>query len=94
MQRAGEPARQVLKNDLFDLVAGPSQPRAKQLDEFHRQRRLASHEGKKFAAVDDKDFAIGVCGGVGGPLSPVEQGDLPENLARPDQIQDRAAAIG
>src|ERR1700676_1326156 len=93
-QRAGEPARQILKNDLFDLVAGPSQPRAKQFYELHRQRWLASHKRNEFATVDDKDFTIGVRGRVGGPLSPVEQGDFPEYLTRSDQIQDRAAAIG
>src|SRR5579863_7645755 len=93
-QRAGEPARQVLKDDLFDLVAGPSQPAAKQLDELHRQRRLASHKRNEFTAVDDEDFAIGVRDRVSGSLSSVEQGDFPKNLAGPDQIQNRAAAIG
>src|SRR5487761_2475977 len=29
-QRTGEPARQILENDLFDLIAGPSQARAEQ----------------------------------------------------------------
>ena len=93
-ERAGEPARQILKNDLLDLVAGPAQPRAQQLDEFHRQRRLASHKGKKFAAVDDKNLAIGIGRGVGGPRLSIEHRHLPEDLAGADQIQNRAAAVG
>src|ERR1700739_376892 len=31
-ERTGEPARQVLQNNLVDLVAGPAQPPAKQFD--------------------------------------------------------------
>src|ERR1700739_4360050 len=31
-ERTGEPARQILKNDLFDLVPCPAHPPAKQLD--------------------------------------------------------------
>src|SRR5271154_5092517 len=56
-QRAGKPTRQVLKNDLFDLLAGPSQPHAEQFDELHRQCRLAFHERKKFAPVNDENLA-------------------------------------
>jgi hypothetical protein len=44
-QRAGKPPRKILKDDLFDLIAGPAQPPAEQFDEFHRERRLAVHEG-------------------------------------------------
>src|SRR6202022_4930399 len=57
-ERAGEPARQILKNNLLDLVAGPPNPRTQQLDEFHRKRRLASNEGKKFAAVVCKNVPM------------------------------------
>src|SRR5437016_7454647 len=35
-ERAGEPARQILKDDLFNLLAGPAQPPAKQLNKLHR----------------------------------------------------------
>ena len=66
----------------------------KQFDEFHRQRRLASHEGQEFAAVDDKNLAIGVGGGVGGPRLAVEHRDFAENLAGTDQVENRAAAVG
>src|ERR1700732_2067205 len=93
-QRAGEPAWQILKDNLCDLVAGPSQARAEQLDEFHRQLRLASHKGKKFAAVDHENFAIGIGCGIGGPCLAVEQSDLAEDLAGTDEIQNRAAAVG
>src|ERR1700733_1708452 len=36
-ERAGEPPWQVLENDLLNLVTGPPQPRAEQLDELHGQ---------------------------------------------------------
>src|ERR1700680_852176 len=91
-ERAGEPARQVLKNDLLDLIAGPAQPRAQQFDEFHRQRRLAAHERNEFAAVDDEDLAIGVGGGVGGPRLLVEERPFAKNLAGANQIQDARAS--
>ena len=93
-ERAGEPPRQVLENDLLNLVTGPPQPRAKQLDELHRQRRLASHEGNKLATVDDEYFAIGVGGSVGSPRPPIEHRDFTENLAGADQIQNRTTALG
>src|SRR5258708_15690297 len=55
---AGQPARQILKDNLFNLITGRSQPRAEQLDELHRQRRLASHKGKTIAAINDINFAM------------------------------------
>src|SRR5216683_553975 len=93
-KRAGEPAGQVLKDDLFDLVTGPPQLRAKQLDEFHRERRMASYKRKKFAAIDHKDLAIRNCRGVGCPRLPIEHRDLSDDLAGADQIKNRAAAVG
>jgi hypothetical protein len=93
-KRAGEPARQILKNDLFQLAAGPPQARAKEFDEFHRQRRLASYKGKKFAPIQDKDLAIGVCRSVGRSRQPVEQRNFPESLTCTDEIEDGAAAVG
>src|SRR5216683_4178624 len=81
---AGEPARQILKDNLFNLITGPSQPRAEQLDELHRQRRLASHKGKKIAAINDINLAIGICRRVGCPCQSIEHGDFPESLARAD----------
>ena len=94
IKRAGEPARQILQDHLFDLVAGPAQPRAQQLDELHRELGLASHKGKKFAAIDRENFAIGIRRGVGRPRLPIEHRHLSEDLAGADQIQDRVAAIG
>src|SRR5262252_3824623 len=64
-QGAGKASGQVAQDDLFQLVAGRAQSFAEQLDEFHRQRWLAAHEGKELAPVDDEKLAIGVCGGVG-----------------------------
>jgi hypothetical protein len=92
-QRAGESARQIQQDDLFDLLAGPSQPRTEQLDEFHRQRRLASHKRQEVAAVNDEDFAIGICGGVGRPPLSRKHRNLAECIACTDQIEDRAAAF-
>src|SRR6185312_15320524 len=34
-QRAGEPARQILQNDLLDLIASPAQSVAQKFDELH-----------------------------------------------------------
>ena len=93
-QRTSQPAGQILQNNLFDLIAGPPQACAKQFDQLHRQRRLASHEGNKFATVDHKKFAIGIGDDVGGPGQPIEQRDFPENLAGADQIKNRTAAVG
>ena len=92
-QRAGESARQIQQDDLFDLLAGPAQPRTEQLDEFHRKSRMASHEGQEVAAVNDEDFAFGICGGVGRPPLSGKHRNLAERLARTDQIEDRAAAF-
>src|ERR1700682_2632783 len=55
---------------------------------------MASHKRKKFAAIDDKYLAIGICRGVGGPRLPVEHRDFPEDLTGADKIENRAAAIG
>ena len=49
-QRAGQPSRQVLQDDLFDLIAGRSQPLAEQFDELHRQRGLSLHKGDEARA--------------------------------------------
>ncbi len=91
---AGKPAWQVLKNNLFDLVAGPPQLRAEQLDEFHRELRMAPHKRKKFAAIDDKYLAIGICRGVGGPRLPIEHRDFSEDLTGADKVENRTAAVG
>src|SRR6266404_575233 len=64
-QCAGQTARQVLEDDLFDLVAGPAQPRAQQFDKLHRERRLAAHKGNEFATIDDEKFAVGIGGAIG-----------------------------
>ena len=84
----------ILKDDLLDLIAGPAQPPAQQLDKLHRDRRLAAHEGNEFAPVNGEQLAIAVGRGVGRPRLPVEQRDFTENLAGADQVQDRIAAIG
>ena len=93
-QGAGKPARQILQDDLFDLVRGPAQPRTQQFDEFHRQRRLAPHEWQELAAVDDENLAIAVGGGICGPRLAIEHGDFADNLAGADQVENRAAAVG
>jgi len=92
-QRTGEAARQILKNNLFDLIACPAQPHAKQFDEFHRQLRLASYEGKEFAPINDKNLAICICRCVGSSRVPVEQRHFPKNFAGTDQVQDRTAPV-
>src|ERR1700687_3824110 len=83
----------MLKDDLSHLVTGPPQPLAKQLDELHRQRRLASHKGNKLATVDNKNLAIGICGGIASPRQAIEHRDFPENLPGTDEIQNRTAAL-
>ena len=93
-QRTGEPAGQILKNKLLDLVAGPPQLRAKQLDEFHRQRRMVSYKRKKFAAIYNKNLAVRICGSVGCPRVPIEHRDFTEDFTGADKIKNRAAAIG
>ena len=92
-QRTGQPSWQILQDNLLDLIAGRSQPLAEQFDEFHCQRRLSLHKGDEFAPVDDEEFAIAVCNGVGGAGLSVEQRDLAENFPRPNDIEDRVAAI-
>lgn len=92
-QRAGQTAGQVLQDNLLDLIAGPAQSFAKQLDELHRKRRLAAHERNELAPVNDEQLAIGVGGGIGRPRQAVEQRDLPEYLAGLDQVQNRVATI-
>jgi hypothetical protein len=59
-QRAGKSPRQILQNELLDLIACLPHPRAQQFDELHSERRLAVHEGEKVAAVNDENLAIGV----------------------------------
>jgi len=49
---AGKPAWQVLKNNLFDLVAGPPQLRAEQLDEF--SSRAPDGSAQKAKILDDR----------------------------------------
>ncbi len=92
-QRTGQPSRQILQDNLLDLIAGRSQPLAEQFDEFHRQRRLIFHKGDEFAPIDDEEFASAVCDGVGRAGLSVEQRDLAENFPRPNDIKDRVAAI-
>src|SRR5260370_4113580 len=92
-QRAGQPARQILQDELLDLLAGPAQPPTEQLDELHRERRLTSHKGQEVAAIDDINLAIGVCGCVGRPRLPVEHRNVAEHLTRTDQVEDRVAAL-
>ena len=83
-QRAGEPARQILQDHLLNLVAGPPQPHAQQLDEFHRQFRLIAHEGKKLAAIDRENFATGIRRCVGRSCLPIENRHLAEDLTGAD----------
>src|SRR5260370_19646740 len=90
---AGSLARQLSKADRCHLMTGPAKPLTQQLDQLHRQRRLASHKGKKVATIDDKNLTIGIRRHVGGPRQPVEHRDLPENLSRADQVQNCAAAV-
>src|SRR6185437_6474058 len=93
-QRSGEPARQVLKNDLLDLIAGPAQPCAEQFDDLHRQIGMSGDEGEKIAPVDREELAIAVRGGVRGTRVTVQHRDFAEQFTGADQVQDRAAAIG
>src|SRR5580692_4286169 len=56
-------------------------------------RRRVQSSSMNFAPVQDQDFAIGVCGSIGGPCQPVEQRNFSENLARTDKIENRTAAV-
>jgi hypothetical protein len=93
-QRAGKSPRQILQNELLDLIACLPNPRAQQLDELHGERWLAADEGEKVAAVNDENLANGVRRGVGAPRMSIQQRHLAEQLPGPGKIEDRVAAVG
>ena len=56
-------------------------------------RRPLLHEGQEVATVDHQQLAIGHGAGVGGAGLAIEQGDLAEDLARADQVEDDFAPV-
>src|SRR5215471_14926605 len=87
-------SRQIKKCDVLHLLAGPTQPRAQNLDELEHHVGVTAEKRNEVAPPDDDELAVGHGGGVGGARTAVEQGDLAENLALVKEIKHDVFALG
>src|SRR6516162_2237938 len=89
----GQSDWQFKERQLLHLLAGATQARAKYLDDLHHQVGFAAQKWNEISTLDQHEFAVGHCRGVGGARASVEQRDFAKDFTLTDDVEYDVAAV-
>ena len=89
----GEPSGDFLEGEVFDLGGEAAQPHGEHGQHVEGQRGVCGDQTHEFSAGEKKDFRLSQGFGVGRKGIAVEDRDLAEGFARPENMENLFLAV-